>query len=74
MASREEAVGIKDRHSDRLLDLPGVVGVGVAEDEGGEYALVVHVESDEPEVRGQLPDEIEGCPVKVVQTGRYQKF
>ncbi|HEX7317885.1 MAG TPA: hypothetical protein VF297_28535 [Pyrinomonadaceae bacterium] len=74
MASREEVAQVKDRHSDRLLDLPGVVGVGVTEDEGGEYVLTVHVETDEPEVRAQLPDELEGCPVRVVQTGRYRKF
>jgi hypothetical protein len=74
MASREEAAQIKERHSTRLLSLPGVVGVGVTEDDAGQYALTVHVETDDPEVRGRLPDEIEGCPVKVVQSGRYQKF
>jgi hypothetical protein len=74
MASREQAVEIKDRHSDHLLSIPGVVGVGVAEGEVGQYVLTIHTETDDQEVLDHIPESIEGCPVKVVQSGRYSRF
>lgn len=74
MASRDEVAEIKDRHSDFLLTLPGVVGVGVTEDEAGQCALTIHIETNDPEVLNRLPRHIEGCPVKVVRSGRYRKF
>ena len=74
MTTKQEAARIKKRNSARLLKLPGVVGVGVEEDEQGRCSLVIHVEEDRPEVLEGLPDNVEDCPVKVVRTGRYRKF
>lgn len=74
MASREKAAEVKDKYSSRLLGLPGVTGVGVKQDEDGQYVLAVHVTDDVEEARGRLPEQIEGCRVKIEQTGSYRKF
>jgi hypothetical protein len=60
-----EIMQIKDRHSEELLRIPGVHGVAVGQDE-----LVIVCELNKyPELADQLPKEIEGCPVKLVQGG-----
>jgi hypothetical protein len=74
MASEKDVDEVKARHSMRLLNLPGVTGVGVEQDEQGEFVLAVHVETDDPEVKKNLPDELEGCTVKVMHTGAYRKL
>ncbi len=74
MATEKEAEEVNDKYGMQLLDLPGVVLVGVEQGEPGEFVLAVHVESDDPEVRSNLPEEIEGCPVKVMHTGPYRKL
>jgi hypothetical protein len=74
MATEREAEEVNDKYGMRLLDLPGVVLVGVEQDAPGEFVLAVHIESDDPEIRKDLPKEIEGCPVKVVYTGPYRKL
>ena len=65
---------MKQRHSARLLSQPGVSGVGIEKDEGGEYVLAVHLDSDKPDADKELPPEIEGVPVKYVRSGPFKKF
>ena len=74
MATKDEAIEIKRRHSARLLGLPGVVGVGVVEDDSGSYGLLVHVESDEQDVLQRIPEHIEGCSIKIEKSGKYREF
>ena len=74
MATIEQATEIKRKNSAFFLGLPGVVGVGVTEDAPGSYGLILHVDSDDPEVLKSIPKEIEGCSVKIERSGRYQKF
>lgn len=74
MAEERELDGVKDRHSMRLLSMPGVVGVGVGRDEGGQFVLTLHVETDDPDVLGGLPRHVEGHPVKLIWSGPYEKF
>lgn len=45
VATEEELREVKRRHSMRLLQLPGVSGVGVEKDSAGNYVLVVHVDA-----------------------------
>lgn len=65
---------VKDRHSMRLLSMPGVVGVGVEQDESGQFVLALHVETDDPDLLSGLPRQVEGHPVKLIGTGPYVKF
>jgi hypothetical protein len=74
MVSKEQATEIKRKNSAFLLGLPGVVGVGVAPDDSGSYGLIVHVETDDKDLHQRIPDHIEGCPIKIVQSGRYRKL
>ncbi|PYS90205.1 MAG: hypothetical protein DMF64_15585 [Acidobacteria bacterium] len=72
MATEQEIREVKHRHSSRLLNQPGVSGVGIERDEQGNYVLAVHLA--DPDARKQLPDEIEGHPVKYIHTGPYRKL
>lgn len=74
MATKHEALEIKRKNSAYLLGLPGVVGVGVVEDDFGSYSLLLHVESDDQDVLQGIPDRIEGCPVRTEKSGRYRKL
>jgi hypothetical protein len=74
MASEEELREVKRRHSMELLGQPGVVGVGIERDAGGEFSLAVHLASDDPDVRKRLPQDLEGHPIRFVITGRFRKF
>ncbi|HLI86622.1 MAG TPA: hypothetical protein VKV17_22135 [Bryobacteraceae bacterium] len=74
MLSEEEASTIKRRHATRLLKLPGVSGVGIEKDAAGNYLLVIHIDSDQPEVVTGLPEQVEGLPVRLVRTGPFRKL
>lgn len=72
--SAEEVSEIKRRHAPQLLKQSGVSGVGVEKDEAGNYILAIHLDPNKPEVRPQLPDQIEGCPVKLIESGPFRKL
>jgi hypothetical protein len=74
MATQSEIDEVKERHSERLMNMPGVVGVGVERDESGQFVLALHVETDDPRVLGGLPRQVEGHPVKIIGGGPYEKF
>lgn len=73
MSSERELSEVKDRHSMRLLSLPGVIGVGLERDENGNSVLTIHVDADDPEVYSKLPKQIEGHPIKIVRSEAYRK-
>ena len=50
-------------HADRLLQLPGVVSVGIGRDADGRPAIVVGLEEEPPETRAQLPHALDGHAV-----------
>jgi hypothetical protein len=74
MRSEEEVRRIKRRHAPQLLSQPGVCGVGVEKDDRGEYVLVIHLDTNDPDARRRLPKQIEGYPVKFVQSGPFRKL
>jgi hypothetical protein len=74
MASEQEMNELKDRHSMRLMNMTGVVGVGVEQDKNGRFVLALHVDTDDPDVLGRLPQQVEGHPVKIIESGPYEKF
>ena len=57
-----------------LLARPGVSGVGVETDGQGRPSLVVHLDSDRPDVRDGLPDQLEGYPVRYLVTGPFKAY
>ncbi|HET9436743.1 MAG TPA: hypothetical protein VFO64_00960, partial [Gaiellaceae bacterium] len=65
----EQAIAAKQRHAERLLDLPGVAGVGVGLNPAGR--AVVRVYKETPEVAG-VPDELDGVGVTSLVTGMLE--
>lgn len=62
---------VKRRHAAHMLRTPGVCGFGVERDADGADVLVVHVEA-RTEAVASLPGEIEGYPVRVVESGPFR--
>jgi hypothetical protein len=50
-----------------------VSGLDIETDNSGESTLTVHVDTDDPAVRQQLPQQLEGFPLKYLRTGPYRK-
>jgi len=48
--------------------------VGIEKDGAAQYVLAVHLDSDDPEVRKRLPEEIEGHRVRYIQSGPFRKL
>ena len=63
---------VKTLHEDRMLRLPGVVSVGIGQDENGNPAIIVGLERPHPETESQLPDRLEGYPVTIRIVGRIK--
>lgn len=61
------------RHADRLLAIPGVVGVGEGE-QAGRPAVIVMVAQLTKELRETLPDDLDGHPVLIDVTGEITAF
>jgi hypothetical protein len=74
MASETELREVKRRHSAELLRLPGVCGVGVAKGKTGGLVIALHLNTDDPEIVGRLPKEIEGHTVELVFSGPFRKL
>ena len=75
MATKRTVEQLKRRHRGRLLDLPGVCGVGIERDKHkDDYVLVVHVEDDDEATRAAVSKEVEGESVRIVKSGPFRKF
>ena len=72
--SMEDLRELKRRHSFDLLHKPGVSGVGIETDDEGRPALTIHLSTDDPEVKAQLPTDLDGYPVRYIQSGPYKKL
>jgi len=61
---------IQARHEDQLLSLEGVAGICISLDESGQdFVFHVHVTKRTPELEQAIPRELEGVPVRLVETG-----
>lgn len=66
MPSIEE---VKARHERVLMQLPGVVLVGIGRDDQGRPVIVVGLDELRPETQAALPQALEGYPVRVEIVG-----
>ena len=60
---------VKERHEARLLSLPGVVSVGIGLDDNKQPVIIVGMDRETDARPAQLPNELEGYPVKVQNIG-----
>jgi len=66
--SLEKAIKVKEKYALELMSIPGVVGVGVGGKE--ECAkIIVNVIKLTESLKNEIPEELEGVPVEVVETG-----
>lgn len=61
---------VKARHEARLMEVPGVVSVGIGRDEAGEAVIVVGLDREQRAVRERIPQRLEGYKVHVRVVGR----
>jgi hypothetical protein len=64
---------VLQKHQDRLMAIPGVVGIGEGESEGRPVILIM-VRELSPDLRRQLPQQIDGFEVKVDVVGEVTAF
>ena len=73
MASEQQVREIKRKYAGRLLQQPGVCGVGVERGENGSFMLAIHLDGSQSAMAAVIPDSIEGCPVQRVRSGPFVK-
>ncbi len=61
---------VKARHASRLLELPGVVSVGIGRNASGEPIIVVGLDQPRPETEARIPADLEGYPVSLQVIGK----
>jgi hypothetical protein len=73
MVQRDEriaqAIQVKARHEEQLLNVPGVVGVGIGLSKG-QVVIKVFLEEMTPELMQKLPDTLDGFSVVPEVTGK----
>ena len=60
---------VKKQHETSLLDMPGVVSVGIGLDPNGQQAIIVGMDGPRPETAAKLPARLEGFPVVIQIVG-----
>ncbi|MBI4528884.1 MAG: hypothetical protein HY695_34235 [Deltaproteobacteria bacterium] len=67
---------VKEKHEGRLMNIPGVVGVGVGLSEAQleKPVIEVYVKSASDQVRRSVPASLEGVAVKIVETGEIRAY
>lgn len=58
-----QVLAVKDRYGRGLMQLPGVVGVGIGSSDRDGLAIRIYLRSADPEILGRLPQQLEGVPV-----------
>lgn len=66
--ARPEAVLTK--HAGRLIRMKGVLSVGIGRTEDGRPAIVVGMDTNEPELLEAIPKTLDGIPVIYDRAGR----
>lgn len=63
---------VKAKHESRLMQIPGVVSVGIGKNPEGEMAIIVGTDRLRPEIEAQIPKVLDGYPVVVQPVGTIQ--
>jgi hypothetical protein len=61
---------VKAKHEMRLMGIDGVEGVGIGEEED-QPVIKVYVARKTRQLKKQIPDELEGYPVRIESTGEF---
>lgn len=75
MEAVESAKAIRDRLEDSLMHVPGAIGTGIgAGDQSGQPAIEVFVEKLPPQAQAAASKDVEGLPVKVIESGEFVAY
>ena len=64
ISERSEVLRVKEKYEDYLLKIEGVTGIGV------NGSIRIYVEKLTPQLARMLPRELDGIPVKIIETGK----
>ena len=57
------------------MKIPGAVGTGIgAGDQPGQTTIVIYVDKLTPQAQAAAPKEVEGTPVKLIESGEFSAF
>lgn len=62
---------VQEAHTQAWMRVPGVVGTGIGRCDG-EPCIVVFAARMTEEIEAEIPDEVEGYPVRVEVTGPFR--
>ncbi|MBN1316776.1 MAG: hypothetical protein JXA42_14955 [Anaerolineales bacterium] len=70
---------IKERRDAELLQLPGVIGVGIGQAEyndsaGNEHGFCIVITINQECSPDAIPAELEGAPVRIISVGTLKAF
>jgi hypothetical protein len=67
---------VKERHEESILDIDGVVGVGIGLSETAPGQVVIEVYTKKPthQMSRVIPETLENIPVKMIETGEIIAF
>ena len=68
---KNKAIAIKEKYGNAWLRLNGVTAIGIGQVNSG-VGIIISVESNENKIRAQIPNELEGVPIKIEFTGIIQ--
>lgn len=69
------ATAVRDRHEDELMRITGAVGTGVGiGDQPGQPAIIVYVKRMTPQAQAAAPKQVEGLPVKLIESGGFVAY
>ncbi len=70
--SMEQVRVVKDRNESALLKLDNVVATAIGRgDQTGQAAMLVMLKKDTSALRAQIPTQIEGVPLKIIESGEF---
>jgi hypothetical protein len=71
----KSATAIRDQHEDSLMNIAGAIGTGIAaSDQPGQAAIAVYLDKLTPQAQATAPKEIQGVPVKLIESGEFDAF
>ncbi len=66
---------IQKRHEERILSIPNVVGIGIGlGGDGDNYEFVVFFKKPGLQVKRQVPQQLEGVPVRLKESGSFKAY
>jgi hypothetical protein len=63
---------IKRKHEGKWQSVAGVTAVGIGKTSSGEYGIIISVKKIDRRVKKEIPNEIDGVPIQIQETGEIK--